>query len=65
MPLYQTYRAVPMEFPEWLDVGYRAGWVAEGCCWAHDGIPLTPEEEAEMEKGGDPCIEVLRVWPLT
>lgn len=48
-------------FNEWLQVGIKAGWVTNTHCSTHDGIAMTPEEEAEFEDGGDPCIHVLRL----
>lgn len=49
-------------FNEWLTLGIERGWVSRMTCATHDMLPATPTEEDEMEEGGDPCIEVLRVW---
>lgn len=50
------------EFWAWLKVGQDKGWISEGVCQTHDGVPMTDEEEAEFEDGGDPCVPVIRVW---
>lgn len=49
-------------FTSWLLYGIEQGWVSEGHCDTHDRMPVTDEEEAAFDEGGDPCIPVLRVW---
>lgn len=51
-----------MNYDEWLEEGYINGWVGPPICQTHDGIPLTSEEDAEFEQGGDPCVHVLRLY---
>lgn len=51
-----------MTFAEWLDLGVSKGWVSEGVCAMHDGLPMTEEEMSYEEDGGDPCLPALRVW---
>lgn len=51
-----------MTFDEWLDVGRKKGWISPGVCATHDGLPMTDEEMAEFDEGGDPCLPALRVW---
>lgn len=51
-----------MTFPEWLAMGVNAGWISQGVCAMHEGLPMTDEEEQEFEDGGDPCQPALRVW---
>ena len=51
-----------LDFQEWLEFGIANGWVANPSCYFHDSIPATDEEEAEIDEGGDPCINVIRVW---
>lgn len=50
------------DFDAWLSHGIEQGWVSEGHCDTHDRMPVTDEEEAAFDEGGDPCIPVLRVW---
>ena len=50
-----------MTFDEWLQYGYDQKWATPPVCHIHDGVPLDPEEEQEMEEGLDPCIHVVRV----
>ncbi len=54
--------AVVAGFDEWLAVGIRAGWVSEPCCSMHDGVPMAPVEEFEVDEGYDPCLPVVRLW---
>jgi len=49
------------DYEHWLHQGISSGWV-EGACATHDGIPRTDAEEAEWEKGLDPCEPILRLW---
>lgn len=51
-----------MNFDHWYQIGLKKGWIAEGVCQTHDMVPMTEQEEAEFEAGGDPCVPVLRVW---
>lgn len=37
---------VTIDFDAWLRLGVEAGWVTPQFCLAHDGPPLTVEEEA-------------------
>lgn len=52
-----------MIFDDWLTYGLQQGWIGEPVCITHDGIDLTPEEEAAIEAGEDPCVSALRLWP--
>ena len=38
------------------------GWCSDVVCSTHDGLPLTEEEENEMEEGWDPCIPAIRLY---
>lgn len=50
------------QFYEWLELGIKKGWVTDSFCNTHEGDPyMTPEEEAEWDEGGDPCMVVLKV----
>ena len=51
-----------MTFEQWLAYGQEKKWISEGVCAMHDGLPLTEEEMAYEEDGGDPCVPALRVW---
>jgi hypothetical protein len=52
-----------MTIHDWLDIGINAGWISNVVCATHDGIPDTPEEQAEWDEGGDPCQPIVRIWP--
>lgn len=60
---------VPIDFDSWLRLGVEAGWVTPQFCLAHDGLPLTVEEEAaEVAPDDDPdfhdrCRFALLVVP--
>ncbi len=53
-----------LDFRSWLDTGIGNGWIEEPVCYHHDALPSTPEEEAEIDEGGDPCMLVIRLWDL-
>ena len=46
---------------EWLSFGIVHGYCSPLVCQTHDGVPMSEEEEAEFEDGGDPCIPVVRL----
>lgn len=50
------------EYLEWLNKGVERKWVSLPTCLQHEFVPLTPDEENEMEIGYDPCIIGMRVW---
>jgi hypothetical protein len=47
---------------EWHRYGMKKGWVSEMFCNTHDGPPITDEEAAEWDDGGDPCSFHIRFW---
>lgn len=51
-----------MTIVEWLRLGFREGWCSRPVCNTHDGVPMTPAEEAECEQGFDPCVHVVRLY---
>ena len=51
-----------LDLREWIEYGIAQGWVTEPTCYNHDQLPVTVEEAADMEEGGDPCINVMRLW---
>lgn len=58
-----------MEFGIWLDNGVRRGWVSLPSCAMHDQVPMTRQEEEELDAampsgdlGEAPCIHIVRVW---
>jgi hypothetical protein len=53
-----------MTYDEWYQLGVQNKWCSEVACSTHDGIPMTPEEEAEWDEGYDPCVPVLRLWDV-
>lgn len=52
-----------MTFDEWLEIGLRNGYCSPTVCSTHDALPMTEEEDAEWEDGGDPCCHVVRLYP--
>jgi hypothetical protein len=51
-----------MDQGEWIELGVLLKFCAEPECQTHGLVALTPEEHAEFEEGGDPCVPVLRLW---
>jgi hypothetical protein len=47
---------------EWLEQGQANGYASHVFCEIHDGAPLSEEEEAEFDDGGDPCVPMIRVY---
>ena len=50
------------EIHEWIKFGVQKGWVSPPCCYSHDALPTSLEEDDEFFEGGDPCIHVLRLY---
>lgn len=51
------------DFETWLALGMEKGWCGPTICETHDGLPMTPGEEAEIfEEGHDPCIHIIRLY---
>jgi hypothetical protein len=50
------------DFYDWVQFGVDKGWIASPKCYTHDGMDTTPEEDAELDEGNDPCMVVVRVW---
>lgn len=50
------------EFWTWLSIGQERGWVSDGVCETHEGVPMSDGEVEEFDEGHDPCIPVIRVW---
>jgi hypothetical protein len=50
------------DFYTWVQHGVDMGWIGEPKCYTHDGMDTTPEEDAELEEGYDPCMVVARFW---
>jgi hypothetical protein len=42
--------------------GIKKQWITPPFCYTHDGDPyMTPEEEAEWDEGGDPCMLIIKL----
>lgn len=50
-----------MTYQEWLEYGIQHGYCTHSFCAMHDSGPMTEEEEAEADDGGDPCCVVVRL----
>jgi hypothetical protein len=51
-----------MTLKEWIIYGMDRGFCSDSVCATHEGVPNTSAEEAEWEKGYDPCIPAVRIW---
>ncbi len=47
---------------EWIKLGFDRGFCGPPICEMHDGIPHTEKEEDDLEKGQDPCINLVRLY---
>lgn len=52
-----------LDVTAWLAYGVARGWCSPPVCVMHDGTPMTPVEELELEEGSDPCMHIVRLWP--
>lgn len=46
---------------EWVTYGIKMGWCGPPVCATHDGIPMTEDEDIEMEQY-DPCLTIIRLY---
>jgi hypothetical protein len=51
-----------IDWHEWVKLGIDKGWIGPPCCYSHDALPTTAEEDDEFFEGGDPCIHILRLY---
>ena len=49
-------------FIAWLNEGLERKWVSTPVCAMHNGLPMTPDEENEVDTGWDPCLIAMRLW---
>lgn len=47
---------------EWIKYGIDNGWCSPPVCYMHDGLPTTPDEDAELDDGFDPCVHIIRMY---
>jgi hypothetical protein len=53
-----------MTFEQWLQYGKDNGFCTDQFCLTHDGYPMHPSEEAEIDEGYDPCAHMVRLGSL-
>ena len=51
-----------MDFFEWRDYGVEQGWMSHPVCYFHNTLPLTEEEEMEIDEAGETCLPVSRFY---
>lgn len=51
-----------IDFDSWMELGLQRGFVGPPVCFIHDGVPMTPEEEAELDEHGEVCVHVIRPY---
>ena len=49
-------------FDEWIEYGWRQGWVGPVVCYTHDGFPLSEDEMDSWADGNDDCLHMIRVY---
>jgi hypothetical protein len=60
LPTFGDNTEVSLE--EWYLYGIKKQWITPPFCYTHDGDPyMTPEEEAEWDEGGDPCMLIIKL----
>lgn len=53
---------MPLTLSDWIAYGVRQGWCSEPVCDTHDELPVTRDEEEELDAGFDPCIPIIRLF---
>lgn len=51
-----------MDREAWIAYGIKHKFISTPSCDRHEGYPITAEEEAELDNGGDICVVVARVF---
>lgn len=46
---------------DWIQEGITNGFCTKVVCQFHDAVPLTPEEENQLELGEDICVFLVRI----
>lgn len=49
------------KFEKWFKKGIDNGWITDITCDTHEGPLLTEAEIEEFDKGGDPCVPIVRI----
>lgn len=49
-------------FDDWLELGAERGFCSDSFCSTHDLGPMSDDEVAEVDDGGDPCVVVVRLY---
>lgn len=50
------------DYLDWLGVGLEKKWISAPVCATHNGLPMTADEEDEVDLGYDPCVLAIRLW---
>ena len=59
----QEFLATKPDFWTWMQYGLDAGWIGEGDCMTHNGLPgATPEIIDMWDEGLDPCEVAMRIY---
>lgn len=53
-----------MNLGEWLRHGIDAGYCTNPSCNTHDGPEMTEDELEQFDDGYDPCVHIVRLWPV-
>ena len=51
-----------MTFDEWANYGWQRGWCGPPVCYIHDGLPMSDQEQDQLDEGDDPCVHVIRLY---
>lgn len=46
----------------WLEEGWRRGWCSPPMCYSCDGVPTSETEDDDVERYGETCIHVVRLF---
>lgn len=59
----QAAEASITSYEAWLEMGKALGYCSEEVCSQHGGMNMTDEEVEAFERGEDPCVFVVRLYP--
>lgn len=53
-----------LTYNQWIAIGIDNGWCGPAVCYTHDGVPLTVDEEEDIESEEEelPCIHIVRLY---
>lgn len=53
-----------LTYNQWVAIGIEQGWCGPIVCYTHDGVPLTVDEEDDIDNDEAelPCVHIIRLY---